>query len=288
MNNKKHDEDFFRTVYGDEELEKIKKSGKVNIPSEYSIKPPKKLKFEVDKINNEKSTLNERMQLENRMIKFETKKLKNMETFEDLFIDFKPENSEKDFRRIASSLMANFVIKINSHEYLLTEIEFYCQTIGKDSIHHDPYVHGDDLQKQMSHWYFHGSGLDLTFGNDLYYGGILIRGIKTKSGGELKYISGPLNVVKELFSKANKVDEQSIFCLKFKSEVPPLLNEPFFVRRVGLNEKHNKVYFNKKYRAIVDISSKHPFKEKEKVYKTLKEDSSININLEELFGYKIK
>ncbi|MBE7443450.1 MAG: hypothetical protein HS119_13465 [Flavobacteriales bacterium] len=265
-NLKKLEKKMFIEMYGEEEFENLKSLPKVKIPEEYSERPPS-IRAEIDKRNN----LNQR----------------EMKKFEDLFNEFNPENSEHDFRKIASNLMSNFVIRINTHEYLFTEIEFYCQTIDKNR-HHDPYVHGDDLQKRMSHWYFHGSGLDLTFGNELYYGGILIRGIKTKSDGEFKYISGPLNVVKELFSKANKVDEENIFCLAYKNNASILIDEPFFVRRVGLNEKHNEEFYNKKYRAIVDISSKHPFKEKEKVYKTLKEDSSVNVNLEKLFGYKIK
>ena len=127
-------------------------------------------------------------------------KQKDMEKFEDLFKGFKPENSEKDFKKIAKALMTEFVIKINETEFYLTEIEFYCKTIKNDS-HQDPYVHGDDLQKEFGKWYFHGSGLDITFGNENFYGGILLRGIKTYSANEWKYTSLIVGFNPTLFAK---------------------------------------------------------------------------------------
>lgn len=211
----------------------------------------------------------------------------DMEKFEGLFKKFNPENSEKDFNKIAKALMTEFVIKINTTEFYLTEIEFYCKTMNNDA-HQDPYVHGDVLQKEFGKWYFHGSGLDITFGNNNFYGGILIRGIKTYSESGWKYTSGPLNVVKKLFSESNNISEKTVFYLEFKKEKIVPLNGPFFANRVGLNPSTNKKYFDRKYRAITDISSKHPFKEKEKVYKVLKNDSSIKEDLNKLFGYKIK
>lgn len=265
-NLRKAERKMFIEMYGEEEAAKIDALPPIKLP-EYSEHKIVTERDKIDKRNNLKQ--------------------KDMEKIKDLFKKFKPENSEKEFKKIAKALMTEFVIKINETEFYLTEIEFYCKTINNDT-HQDPYVHGDDLQKEFGKWYFHGSGLDITFGNENYYGGILLRGIKTYSENEWKYTSGPLNIVKELFSKSNSISEKTVFYLESKKEKIAPLNGPFFANRVGLNPLTNKVYFDKKYRAITDISSKHPFKEKEKVYKVLKDDSSTKENLNELFGYKIK
>ncbi|OFY87568.1 MAG: hypothetical protein A3K10_05025 [Bacteroidetes bacterium RIFCSPLOWO2_12_FULL_31_6] len=274
-NLRKAEKEMFISIYGEEEFEKLeeyiesdlaKQRAKASEKMPYT-KRPKSIRAEIDRENNLKQ--------------------RNMEKFEYLFKEFKPENSEKDFKKIAKALMTEFAIKINETEFYLTEIEFYCKTINNDS-HQDPYVHGDNLQKEFGKWYFHGSGLDITFGNENFYGGILLRGIKTHSENEWKYTSGPLNVVKELFSKTNSIGEKAVFCLEPKEEKILPLNGPFFSNRVGLKPTINKKYFDRKYRAIIDISSKHPFKEKEKVYKVLKDDTSVKENLNEIFGYKIK
>jgi hypothetical protein len=187
-------------------------------------------------------------------------------------------------------LMTEFVIKINKHEFYFTEIEFYCKTVApKENVHNDLYVHGDDLQKEFGKWYFHGSGLDLTFGNTNYYGGILVRGVKIKTGKDWEYISGPQKVIKKLFSKIHNVGEKSTFHLEHKEDNKVENQEVYFSTRVGLNPKISETFFSKKYRAITDISSKHPFKEKENVYKVLKENSKYKEEeLIKLFGYRIK
>lgn len=268
-NLRKLEEEYFKIVYGEEEL------SRVNL-----LPPIKSPKYSKHKI----ITVRDRIDFENNL------KQKYMEKFKNLFKEFKPENSEKEFKKVAKALMTEFVIKINETEFYLTEIELYCQTKKEEEggLHYDPYVHGDDLQKEFGKWYFHGSGLDITFGNENYYGGILIRGIKTYSENEWKYTSGPLNIVKELFSKSNRISEKTVFYLESKKEKIAPLNGPFFANRVGLKPLTNKKYFDRKYRAITDVSSKHPFKEKEKVYKVLMDDSSVKENLNELFGYKIK
>lgn len=258
MNNKKHDEDFFRMVYGDEELEKIKKSGKVNIPSEYSIKPPKKLKFEVDKINNEKSTLNERMQLENSMIKFETKKIKNMETFEDLFKEFQ---SEKDmtnqFTEIANNLMNYFVIRANRKDYRLAEIEFYLYEKDK---HKDDFIHAKIIkdkpndsakhQIKMGCWYFHYSGIDLTFGNGKNrFGGILIRSLVALDV-KSKPIIGPLKLKNHLLNQYEFLNQSRDF-LKLVYDEKILKETIIPMQRIGLGTTGNGMYKNHKYRFVV-------------------------------------
>jgi hypothetical protein len=65
-------------------------------------------------------------------------------------------------------------------------------------------------------WYFNGAGLDITFGDyeKKIYGGILIRGIM-KFGENPRYISGPSNVLKEIFSNiGNIVTGKGTICLR--------------------------------------------------------------------------
>jgi hypothetical protein len=45
------------------------------------------------------------------------------------------------------------------------------------SQHPDEYAHQHAEQAKSNTWYFHGSGLDITFGDKEIYGGILIRSI---------------------------------------------------------------------------------------------------------------
>lgn len=67
----------------------------------------------------------------------------------------------------------------------ITEIEFYFH----NNSHLDPFVHINEQQKRNETWYFHRAGksinnkykggtykgLDIIFGNDHTYGGMLIR-----------------------------------------------------------------------------------------------------------------
>lgn len=104
---------------------------------------------------------------------------------------------ETSFSRIASELMNDWVIQVESNQYRIAELEFYYWS----EFHDDPYAHKHTRQKEMGRWYFHGSGLDLTFGENGSYGGILIRAIYDFKGKVKNYIYGPLNCLTELFSK---------------------------------------------------------------------------------------
>jgi 3-methyladenine DNA glycosylase Mpg len=86
------------------------------------------------------------------------------------------------------------------HEYRICEIEFYVRNEGHD----DEYTHQDEYQKTYGKWYFHRTksgnykggaykGVDLTFGNEDTYFGVLIRSIYSTDGGE--FIEGPCRCV---------------------------------------------------------------------------------------------
>jgi hypothetical protein len=111
------------------------------------------------------------------------------------------------FEDIARNLFSEYELVAGNKIYELCELEFYYNS----SDHDDPYIHGDEMQKTNSQWYFHGSGIDITLGcsENNSYGGILIRGIKDIENFS-KFISGPLLVAKELFYQHGGIELSSI------------------------------------------------------------------------------
>jgi hypothetical protein len=206
------------------------------------------------------------------------------------------ENPFDDFKKIASSLMNDNVLLVGENYYRFTSLEFYY--FEKDS-HADIYSHRHDKQITSGQWYFHGSGLDITFGSKDVYGGILIRGIKNlKEKTYIKgktFINGPILCVQELFNNfgAVKNDEKLSFYI---AEIPldnkgALIEHQkvYYSRRVGLNPKidqsENARFYNGLYRFF--IYPKHTQKDKGNIVSDLltQVDSEIELN-DLLFGYK--
>jgi len=116
---------------------------------------------------------------------------------------------EKEFDRIADVLLNQAVVFINNKPHRLMEIEFYCN--GHN--HKDEFAHGSDLQKTRGKWYFHkkgksyksGSfkGLDLTFGDPKFFGGILCRAVQ-EIGGNL--VEGPSLLVDHVLATTSSND----------------------------------------------------------------------------------
>ena len=108
------------------------------------------------------------------------------------------------FNVIANKLFRNYHIVKGGNTYDFLEIEFYFYSPN----HRDLITYPRNGRKPGM-WFFHMSGVDITFGtNDkegdhpLMYGGILIRSIvKTQSDGSAmsEYICGPMKCVDELF-----------------------------------------------------------------------------------------
>jgi hypothetical protein len=105
------------------------------------------------------------------------------------------------FAGIADALLNRTRWVIAGRPHRITEVEFYFR--GPD--HDDPFTHGDPVQVHAGRWYFHktagvyrgGSfkGVDVTFGDGVARGGILIRGAETPDGG---LIDGPSLLVDHL------------------------------------------------------------------------------------------
>lgn len=103
-------------------------------------------------------------------------------------------------------------------------------------------------------WYFHGSGLDITFGSDNEYGGILIQAIREIEPSQ-HFISGPLNVVTTIFENLGSIDVNST-----KFWIGPYNRQPekiISASRVGLNAKTVGVDFSKGFRFLIFPKEAH-------------------------------
>ncbi len=108
------------------------------------------------------------------------------------------------FNDIAQEILTNYVIKKGDKEYAIVEIEFYFYS----KTHPDVITY--PRRVDVGHWFFHQSGVDLTFqSNGDEFGGILIRGIKDLSDGYNFF--GPQKCVDVLWDSFNafnpKVEE---------------------------------------------------------------------------------
>lgn len=140
-----------------------------------------------------------------------------METLKDLLkISPKGADLNAHFEKIARELMGYYVIRKgkgkdnNAIEYAIVEIEFYYYS--KD--HQDYITYPRNME--AGRWFFHQSGVDLTFQSnnvndnnkflikdDSSFGGILIRGIRKLNCNDIdkEYIFGPIKCVNTLWDK---------------------------------------------------------------------------------------
>lgn len=191
------------------------------------------------------------------------------------------------------NILNSKILEIPNHRIELTEVEFYFFECDK---HSDPYVHVDNLQKNTSNYlYVHKQawirgGIDITFGNNNYFGGILIRGIKHNDD----YISGSATVKKYLAnlidtSITNHISLQEYF-EKNKLEIYLINNETKKNRilhssRVGLNLYKDVNYANALYRFIRE-DYLNASKENLKSYNNLKERTKIKAISNLTLGYE--
>lgn len=165
------------------------------------------------------------------------------------------------FSEIADLLMNHCLIRKGNNEYEIVEIEFYLFTPE----HQDVITYPRVIDAGM--WYFHQSGVDLTFNSDsTRFGGILIKGIR-KIGKDCKIITGPVNCVNELWDKFNAVN-------------PKIGEYPIVVSKNQIIKKSINVYPRK-----ITIYKSKGQDERERVSywakRAKKEDSSITVDFEE-------
>jgi len=187
------------------------------------------------------------------------------------------------FKEIALKLFREYELVVNNAVYGFSEIEFYYHSNN----HEDPYVHKDNMQLTNGQWYFHGSGIDITFGEKTEtYGGILIRGIK-RVKPSAQFYSGPLVVAKEIFQQLGNVEfGDHKIGLRKKKVTRDITNDFAQSTRINLPHKEENKFRNELYRFITYIQTEHQFKEKTIVAKNLK-SANPQIDIIEKFGYKI-
>lgn len=100
------------------------------------------------------------------------------------------------FKGIANLLMNRCVISKGEVNYEILEVEFYLFTPD----HQDVITYPRELS--AGQWFFHQSGVDLTFeSNRKHFGGILIRGLRNLETGQLTF--GPQKCVDLLWDKSD-------------------------------------------------------------------------------------
>lgn len=192
---------------------------------------------------------------------------------------FKPENEKDVYSQLESfafRLLNNYQIEVNNNYYRLIDIEFYYYN---SEVFKDCYAHQDERQLANAEWYFHASGIDITFGDGKNFGGILIRGIaKVGKGSRENYfiekqIHGPLNVKKELMANFGSVISENPFYFRLiKINYPmeaSMIRAKYIVksRRIGLNEgkdsSSQQQFFNANFRFVIFFEN-YNFQYKEK------------------------
>jgi hypothetical protein len=202
----------------------------------------------------------------------------NQLKIKDMNLEIDNQKIEDSFNRIASELMNEYVLKAENTHYRITEIEFYYY-VSKN--HEDNYIHKHDLQKEKGKWYFHGSGVDLTFGSNEVYGGILLRAIyniKTE-----KYIYGPIKIITEIFSNMPSAFDTNIsFGLIPAENTITVIEQPIKAPRVGLNEKKNPNMYEELYRYLIMPKQKHA--EKERIAKSMVKQGFSKEEINKIWG----
>jgi len=184
-------------------------------------------------------------------------------------LEINHESSEaiiESFDRIAKELFTNYKLLVNESEYRFIDIEFYYYD---DKCFKDVYAHKHPSQLQSGKWYFHGSGVDITIGNGINFGGILIRGIaKISAKGDIDNYSienqthGSLNVVTEIGSNFYSVFQNKPNSFELRDieidRMGALMKEPpqiIKTKRVGLNadkdETEGELFYNGKFRYVI-------------------------------------
>lgn len=177
------------------------------------------------------------------------------------------DNIVETFEKIAQELINKYHIKKGEEEYYFMHIEFYfCNKNHLDII---TYPRKLDAGK----WFFHQSGVDLTFNSsyeghekaintesDFYFGGILIRDIIKRSDME-KIFGGPYKCEWELFDFLDAFSPTSqVPYLEKNNQSLDINIEEYKIKRVfsydeqKVKNKYNELY--NYYCPKIDLSEK--------------------------------
>ena len=115
------------------------------------------------------------------------------------------EDVEGHLQSAGEEVLRRIQLNVFGHPCRILEVEFYF--FGGQ--HRDPFAHCHEVQREFGHWYLHrvgtgfrnGSfkGIDLTFGQDTSFGGMLIRSLLDADGS---VVCGPSLCVDHLIARS--------------------------------------------------------------------------------------
>lgn len=224
------------------------------------------------------------------------------------FLQVHFENQETildSFNRIADKISKDINLNINNAHYRLVDFEFYTYSAALP----DPHTYKNKLQLQNSKLYLHSSGVDVTFGDGINHGGILLRSIvKLYDGtgpdhGFMKeQFEGPQIVASELFSNLHPLDSSEKNVITITDIEGRNQDSCFFparivlkTKRVGLTPKSSDLdafYQNLALRYITVLPKFPRFKQNIKGIESLLREQLINGKITEneardIVGYKM-
>jgi hypothetical protein len=211
----------------------------------------------------------------------------------------------QSFDRIAKKISKDIAIKINEAYYRIFDFEFYTFSTHFP----DPHTYKNELQLENGKLYLHGSGVDITFGDGINHGGILLRSIiklydgsEKESGFMKQQFDGPQNVATELFSNLNSLNSSKKNEISFIEMSEHHQDLHFYspeaiikTKRVGLTSKpidKDGEYQNSQLRYIVVLPKFPNFKQTIKgIESLLREQVNTKVidkeKAIEILGYKI-
>jgi len=191
------------------------------------------------------------------------------------------EKIEKEFVRLAESILLEKQLIVNEARFNFTEIEFYFYS----KTHKDAFTH--EHKMEAGKWRFHNQGFDITLRGENGFGGILIRGVEFAG----KFTNGPRRVLFEVMQYLNGVTEvENKIGITDKKKENQTIFKTF---RHGLNEPSTNLpcdnpddFKNAKYRFIIKPQSfdRKQFTGSEIIAKDFKNNDLSK----EFLGYEIK
>lgn len=185
---------------------------------------------------------------------------------------------DESFYNLSRQLFFEKALKVGETIFQITEVEHYLY----DEKHPDVHTHCNPDQKTSNCFYFHRmtnklprsykggtfACMDLTFGNEDKYYGVLIRGIKNHKTKEI--FTGPNNCLKEIF-RILETDLKSFTggeLISCSDERMRVVDYSFKDRnvyrgtRINLKKEKDPEYHAKKYRFVIYRSQTPKLKEK--------------------------
>lgn len=210
----------------------------------------------------------------------------------------------KSFDHIAKKFANDIQIKINDAYYRVVDFEFYNYSEALP----DPHTYQHPQQLENGKFYLHASGVDITFGDKVNYGGILLRGLvklerdSKEKGFMWQEILGPQKVATELFSNLLALKDggkNEIVLIDIDGHNQDACFYPaktvINTKRVGLMLKANdpeNFYMNLPIRYIAVLQDFEGFKQSRKGYENLLKEqvdkgSMTVADAHEILGYQL-